>query len=254
MLLTSAAGFQFVSPAWLAATLTVPAAVNVRFVSSEMSPGPLATANDTGRPESASALKATMFVATWGPGSGKSMLWSAFATISVPVAEPSNRASSTTPVTAYMPALVGAQALPSYVTFTVRPVGTVATVTARAAPLYSWFVAESVTTAVALNTLKVLVSPGAANQLASPSCCAATRTVPAPVKVSFVGSGSSAGPDVTVNSTDSPESAVALSHTMFVATWSEIASKSMLCDALDTTSVAFVCPVWLGSSSVATNA
>ncbi len=59
---TSGAGFQFESPPWLATIVTTPVAVNVRFVPSLITPGPLSTAKLTGRPEAAVAINGTVLL------------------------------------------------------------------------------------------------------------------------------------------------------------------------------------------------
>ena len=65
-------------------------------------------------------------------------------------------------------------------------------------------------------TSSVLVTPGAAFQLASPSCEAATSTVPGPVNDKSVPPEISPGPDTTSKLTGRPESAVATSGTVLV--------------------------------------
>ena len=59
VLVTFGAGFQLVSPGWLATMLTEPAPVKVRFVPPVIMPGPLPTAKLTGRPLDAVAANCT---------------------------------------------------------------------------------------------------------------------------------------------------------------------------------------------------
>ena len=86
VLVTPIAGFQLESPSCEADTLTIPAAVKVRFVPSSC-PGP-STARLTGNADSAVAISGTVLVAYWSPGSGKVIDWSPRTTASVPLVCP----------------------------------------------------------------------------------------------------------------------------------------------------------------------
>ena len=83
--------------------------------------------------------------------------------------------------------------------------------------------------------MKTFVAPGAAFQLPSPACEAATATVPAPVNVSVVPFVIEAGPETTANETPSPLDAVADSATTLVAAWSPMAGKSIVWLIAETT-------------------
>ena len=80
--------------------------------------------------------------------------------------------------------------------------------------------------------MKTFVAPGAAFQLPSPACEAATATVPAPVNVSVVPFVIEAGPETTAKETSSPLDADAANATAFVAVWSPMAGKSIVWFAL----------------------
>ncbi len=80
---TSAAGFQFASPAWLATMRTVPVPLKVTFVPPDRLAGPDNTLKPTGNPELTVALRPSRFVVICVPGSGNVMDWLPWLTTSV---------------------------------------------------------------------------------------------------------------------------------------------------------------------------
>ena len=223
---TFSAAFQLSSPGWLAVTVTSPAPVNLSaFPSSTAGPS---TLYPTANPLLAAASSATTFVATCAPISANSIVCRPCAITKVPSACPSQIASSTTAATAWLPAAVGASPVPSYVTATFSPVGTVSTPTAFASPSYSLSNPVSDTPATALRTSNDTTTGSAACQSPSPSWRAITATVPAPVKRNTFPGSSSAGP-VTENSTGKSELADAHNSTTFVATCGPMAGNVISC-------------------------
>ena len=78
---------------------TVPAPLNERFVTPEMTAGPLPTAKVTGSPELAVAAKPSLFVVSCVAMAGKLIVCGVPSTVSVAVFSPANIAVSTCPVT-----------------------------------------------------------------------------------------------------------------------------------------------------------
>ena len=168
----------------------------------------------------------------------------------MPTASPWYITSSTVPVTAYSPAPVGAVRLPSYVSTTSSPAGSVVAVASRGVPSYVCVRFVSVSPATAFVTSNSFVTSGAASQFPFPAWLATIPTRPSPVNVRFVPPAIEPGPLATANVTAFPDPPpVACNPTRFVVSWSPIAPNTIAWLALFTVSVTTVsCGLFVASA------